>query len=94
MANQAVSAPAVSDHPPSSSGRAPLCAPNRNRDERQPQHSVRVLNAATQAGTAAQGVSQQVSLHQAEVLDQSGEIVAERLDAERSVNVTCVTVAL
>jgi hypothetical protein len=53
-----------------------------------------VLDGATEAGAAAEGVAEQVRLPKAEILDQPGDVVAEALEAEGAASVPGVTMAL
>jgi hypothetical protein len=53
-----------------------------------------VLDRRPQATTAAEGPAEQINPLQAEVLRHEREVIAERLVAERSVDVPGVSVAL
>jgi hypothetical protein len=69
-------------------------APERDRDEHQPAHPVRMLDRRAQSDHPAQRVAHDVGLLEAEVLDQCRHVVGHRLGPERSVDVRRVAVAL
>jgi hypothetical protein len=62
--------------------------------ERHAPYAPGVLNGAAQAGAGTERVAEQVRLAKTELLDQTGDVVAERLVAEGPVDVAGVTVAL
>jgi hypothetical protein len=74
-------------------GKPAVAAAGRG-NQGQPADPAGMLDGAAQAGAAAEGVPEQVSLPQAEVLDHCGDVVAEPLEAEGTAGVPGVAVGL
>jgi hypothetical protein len=53
-----------------------------------------MLNGGPQAGACAQGVPEQVDPIELELVDECGDVIAERLEAEGAIDVAGVAVAL
>ena len=68
--------------------------PDRMGDDHQAADQVRMLDRGPQRRRGAERVAHHVSLSQAEVPDEGGDVVAQRLEAHRAVHVRGAAVAL